>query len=164
MSSYDDLLGMNPYQFSPEFQEDGNLSKDLVGVILEEATQKGSIRFEWNVKKKSGEIFPIEVLATPISYRGRGIFHVVMRDISDRKAREVALAEREVMYRSLFNYASDAIMLMDEDLDIISANPKAVAMFRCSSEIGIYFLSSKKPLCLSFNQEESCLQKFLRTR
>lgn len=134
MDSKEEMLGLSPMELSPDLQADGTPSKDMVSHISEEVRDSGRARFEWLARNKDGESFPVEILITPISYSDREIFHVVLRDITERKVREAALIEREIKYRALFDYASDAILLMDLNRKMVSANPEAVAMFRCSSE------------------------------
>ncbi len=134
MSSKEEMLGLSPNDFSPEFQPDGSSSSLEIPLIAQMVRDSGGARFEWIIRRKDNSTFPVEVLITPISYSDREIFHVVLRDITERKAREAALIEREVKYRALFDFASDAVILMDLNKNIVSANPEAVAMFRCSSE------------------------------
>lgn len=85
MSSKEELLGASPQEISPEYQSNGISSAELVPFFVEKAISQGGARFEWEALKKGGEAFPIEVLITPISYKGRDILHVVMRDITERK-------------------------------------------------------------------------------
>lgn len=134
MSSREEMLGMTTKNLSPEVQPSGISSEELITDILRDATLNGSLRLEWVALKNGQESFPVEVLITPISYRGENISHVVMRDISDRKEKEAALIEREVKYKALFEFSGDAILLMNIDRLTVSANPEAVSMFRCSSE------------------------------
>jgi PAS domain S-box-containing protein len=55
-------------------------------------------------------------------------------DISDRKFAEYALQQSEQRYRSLFEYASDAVILFDpQDSRILKANEKAAHLFGYSA-------------------------------
>ncbi|WP_163351731.1 response regulator [Desulfovibrio sp. JC010] len=84
------------------------------------------------------------------------------------KGREqtLALKEREIKYRSIFDNASDAILLIDLDYNIISANPEAVSMFRCKSEEELLFYRPEN--LIAPNQTEGVptdvlLDKWVRT-
>ncbi len=55
----------------------------------------------------------------------------VIRDISDNKRAECALRESEDQYRSLFETAPDAILLL-EDSKLIGCNSSATAVFGCT--------------------------------
>jgi PAS domain S-box-containing protein len=51
-------------------------------------------RLELSAIRKSGEIFPVEVAIAPISSEGSAMFAGYMRDITERRQAEAALAER----------------------------------------------------------------------
>ncbi len=134
MDSKKEIIGRSPTEFSPEIQPDGTTSAAQIIRIREEIKKNGGARFEWTMTPKEGLKFPAEILITPIACSGRHILHMVIRDITSRKSREEAILEREIKYRALFDYASDAIILFDCRHCLVSANPEAVSMFRCESE------------------------------
>ena len=78
------------------------------------------------------------------------------------KGREqtVALMEREIKYRAIFDNASDAILLMDFDRNFVSANPKAVEMFSCKSENELLALHPRD-LVVSNQPEDFIAEGFL---
>jgi PAS domain S-box-containing protein len=51
-------------------------------------------RLELSAVRKSGEVFPVEVALAPISLEGSAMFAGYMRDITERRHAETALAER----------------------------------------------------------------------
>ncbi len=53
------------------------------------------------------------------------------RDVSVQKRLERELTEREILYRTLFENAADAIFLMEGEL-FVECNSKALEMFECS--------------------------------
>lgn len=86
-----EFTSRSPWDFSPEFQPDGELSKDKAHQMIEIALRQGSHLFEWRHKKISGEEFPSEVLLTRMEINGRIFVHATVRDITDRKKAEEAL-------------------------------------------------------------------------
>ncbi len=92
---------------------------------------------ETNAKGKRDTI----IIMSPIeneSNERTGIVGVI-QDISEMKEAEKLLKIREEKYRTLFNSANDAFLLMRNDI-IIDCNSKALEMFGCSRE---HFIGSK---------------------
>jgi PAS domain S-box-containing protein len=87
-SSKEQLLALRPYDISPERQPDGRLSVEKARDLTATAFREGSLRFEWVHRAVDGTDFPVEVLLTTISLRGRKVLHVAWRDISERKRAE----------------------------------------------------------------------------
>ncbi len=77
-----ELLNKHPSDLSPEKQPDGRLSYEKANELLEVAYKKGSLRFEWNLKKADGTIFPVEVLLTVIPNKSKKTLYAVWRDIT----------------------------------------------------------------------------------
>ncbi|WP_291328114.1 PAS domain S-box protein [Desulfovibrio sp. UCD-KL4C] len=134
MSSSSELIGLKVEDIFPEYRADKFPSIGKALAFDRKVRVKTRSGFESNLQRADGKVFPVEVLLTPISYKGQNLFHCVWRDITERKQAEAALIEREVKYRALFDYANDAIVLMDLKGNYVSANPEAISMFGCHSE------------------------------
>ncbi len=96
--SKEELYQAHPSVFSPDVQPDGQLSTEKADLMMKTALQNGSHRFEWDHKRKNGEVFPVEVLLTAIPYQDKQLLHVVWRDISDRKK-----AAEEIEFQALYD-------------------------------------------------------------
>ena len=79
-----ELLMTHPSQLSPQIQPDGRSSFEKANEMMSIAFDQGSHRFEWNHKRKNGEVFPVEVLLTSIPFGEKKFLHVVWRDITER--------------------------------------------------------------------------------
>ncbi|MFL0801159.1 MAG: EAL domain-containing protein [Agarilytica sp.] len=97
-SSNEELYQLKPYEVSPECQPDGQTSIEKSELMVMTAIDKGSHRFEWVHKKRTGETFPAEVLLTAISHNDKPLVHAVVRDITDRKK-----AAEEIEFQALYD-------------------------------------------------------------
>lgn len=113
MLKYDhkeEMLNKHPSKLSPEYQPDGKRSYEKAMEMMAIAYEKGAHFFEWDHKRKNGEVFPVEVSLTAISSGKKNILHTVWRDISSRKKAE---AERNKLEEQLHrSQKMEAIGLM----------------------------------------------------
>jgi len=141
----EEFLYLHPSKLSPEFQPDGKKSAKKADEMMETAIQKGTHRFEWDHVRKSGEIFPVEVLLTAISNNPeKRIIHTVWRDITERKKSEKSLFLRmqieslsaEIFADFISSPISETDRLVVEALRKIAeiAGGSRAAIFRISSE------------------------------
>ena len=84
-------------------------------------TERGT---DWEIFLPDGSIRAFEASASPIQVAERRYsgFRGIVRDVTDRRASEQALAESEERYRTLFESASDAIFILDTAGRIVQAN------------------------------------------
>jgi len=115
-SCKEQLLMVHPAELSPEFQPDGQSSRQKTPEVIELAIRKGSHRFEWLARRMDGREFFLEVLLTPIQTGEQPLMATVCRDITERKTGEAALRESEARFRSLFERSADAMSLFDPRL------------------------------------------------
>lgn len=85
------IVGSRVEAISPEYQEDGSLSKDKAVNFLLQSQNALSTRFEWVHKKSDETLFYVEVVLTKINLHGKPVAHALVRDISERKRLEKRL-------------------------------------------------------------------------
>jgi PAS domain S-box-containing protein len=78
--------------------------------------------------RKDGARRDVEVRGVAIQHRGRPHVLYVGRDISERKRAEERLRASEEQYRSIFNAASDALVLRDAEAGVVDVNPAFLEM------------------------------------
>jgi len=88
------FLKLHPYQLSPEFQPDGQASKDKAMKNIEICLQTGSNKFEWVHTKSTGENFWTEIVLTKIKIKNEDIIHGVWRDLTDKKYLDEQITHR----------------------------------------------------------------------
>lgn len=85
--------------------------------------------FEWLAKRKSGELFNVEVSLSYSPIRGRHRILAVVRDVSARKRAEEALKESENRYSTIFRGAAEGILAADvETRQLLFGNPAIAKM------------------------------------
>lgn len=93
----EELLQTHPSELSPQLQPDGRRSFEKASEMIAIAMERGSHRFEWDHQRADGEVFPVEVLLTPVPEGDKVLIHVVWREISERKDLELQLRHAQKM-------------------------------------------------------------------
>ncbi len=94
------LVGLAPSDFSPEFQPNGVPSAELAQANMKKALQTGHLQFLWTHRRMDGQEFFAEIILTPSSIKGRQVLFASMRD----RTEEHVLEEN---YHTLFNQMLD---------------------------------------------------------
>jgi PAS domain S-box-containing protein len=125
--SSDDLVGHDSLEF---IQPDSRLAtRETVSGMVERSLEVA--RLEQVFIRLDGTLVDVELHAMPIVYGGQRVVLASMRDITERKQTELALATSQAQLRGIFDSAPVAILTTDESQTIVKANPAAAAVFRC---------------------------------
>ncbi len=84
--------------------------------------------------RRDGTRYEIELRGVPIQHRGQPHVLYIGRDVTQRKLAEAALRASEEQYRAIFNASADAMLLRDESMSIVDANPAFLALCGLSRE------------------------------
>jgi len=80
---------------------DINITKDWWYSHFDELKEKGSMHMEWLVTRKDGTKFPADIIANHLEYEGQDINCAVVRDVTERKMRDLKLFEALEEIKSL---------------------------------------------------------------
>jgi len=151
-TSKDEVLSCHPSELSPEFQENGENSFEVVNRMIKQAYEKGTSQYEWIHAKANGENFPAEISLTAIPFQDKQIIHAVIRDLTIKKLNEQELEKyregleqlveerteeltlSEKNFKELFDRNNDAIIINTIDGRILKANKAASLMLEFSRD------------------------------
>lgn len=117
-----EMLGKHISQFiSPEFAT-------ILGERIAELLEKNFLTYESAQVRKDGTVLPVEISSRKITVDGQNAFFSVVRDVSGRKKIEKALKAREERFQTLFNRASEGIVIMSTSGKLIAVNESFARM------------------------------------
>ena len=87
----EEIFKLNLSDLFPEYQKDNKHTQKELGLILHKVLQEGYYNFEWSYLKKDKTISWADIMITNISTYSNEVFHIVLRDISEKKKLEEEL-------------------------------------------------------------------------
>ena len=124
----EEILGVSPLTLSPTEQPDGELSAAKVTRYLGAAMKGEPQRFEWKHLRPDGTLFDAEVSLNKVDFLGVSQLQAIVRDITERKRADAALRASEASFKSLFDTANDAILLLNDGV-FTDCNRRAEILF-----------------------------------
>jgi PAS domain S-box-containing protein len=131
-----EFIARHPSDLSPILQPDGQSSVTKSKEMIELAFEKGFKRFEWMHKRKSGEVFPAEVLLSAFGYGEEVVLQATVHDITERKNAERKLKQNEALLSSILQTLPVAVFgkNIKENFRFSIWNKKAEEIFGLKSE------------------------------
>ncbi|WP_319507726.1 PAS domain S-box protein [uncultured Methanolobus sp.] len=118
----EELLSMKVYDVDP------TISKEVWPDKFEMVKQKGSFTLEATHRTKSGRIFPVEITVNYLNYEGNEYNCTIVRDVTERKKNEDALAAEIIKRRILTEQSIDWIVILDQNGKVYEANQRFANM------------------------------------
>lgn len=125
----DEIIGMHQSKLHPE-----NEQEKYIEIFKRHVYHQTASNERVDVCHKNGKVIPAEINSSVIEINGKKWNQGIFSDISHRIKTEEELKKSEIMYRSLFEYATDAIFVESMDGTILSLNEKAADMLGYKKE------------------------------
>jgi PAS domain S-box-containing protein len=121
------------FEFSPEFQPDGQKSQNKAYALFKKTFEDGYAYFEW-IHIINNERVPCEVTLVRVKYYDDYIIAGYTRDLRKLKEAEAKMREADERAQLMLEEAPLVVMLWDENLQILDCNQEAVRVFGMSSK------------------------------
>lgn len=111
----DQIIGQNPYLFSPESQPNGIKSKEMAIKFINKALDGYPQHFEWQYLSYDGTPFDAEVALNRLKIEDEYLIQAIIRDVTERKKAE-KLEKENIKLQELDKLKSMFIASMSHEL------------------------------------------------
>jgi len=130
----EEFIALTPWQTSPEYQPDRQLSEVKAKEMIETAIEKGEHLFEWTHKRVGGEEFFATVLLNKIETGSKVFLQARVHDITDRKLAEEKLRKKEQQLSLHLQNTPIGSICWDLNFRVTEWNTAAESIFGYSRE------------------------------
>ncbi|MCL2101403.1 MAG: PAS domain-containing protein, partial [Fibromonadales bacterium] len=113
------------FELSPEYQPNGELSKEKALEFLQKAFDEGYCRFEWVHQKLNGEQIPCEVTLIRIEYKDDFVVVGYIQDLRELKATIAKMREADERTQLMLDSTPLGITFWDKNINLVDFNYEA---------------------------------------
>ncbi|WP_286953435.1 MULTISPECIES: PAS domain S-box protein [Aminobacterium] len=124
----EDLLAMSPISIDAQIQRE-----EMPSVVID-IFRKGHHTFQTLLKKRSGDIVPVEIHSHLFSFQGKPYILSIARDDSERRKNEEVLLENHKFSSSILDKSPNAVFVIGPDTRIQYVNESFVRQFGFQTE------------------------------
>ena len=133
LSKKSDYVG-HFYDLNPEYQPNGESTRESVLRLIKETLETGRTRVEWMTHTAAGDPLPVERTVVRVPWKNGYRFAVYSRDLREEKAREAALLESENRLRVMLDTMAFACIFFDSKGNPLDCNKRAINLFGCENK------------------------------
>jgi PAS domain S-box-containing protein len=121
------------FEFAPEYQSDGQKSRDKAYFYFKKTFEEGFATLDWMHLIK-GELVPCEVTLVRVKYYDEYIIAGYARDLRKLKEAEAKAKEADERAQLMLEHTPLSVLLWDKNLQILDCNQEAVRILGVSSK------------------------------
>src|SRR5215210_2066675 len=123
----DELRGMEVYDFVAHPRE--NVDSTIERTLEEKRRFVGGRKY----RRKDGKLVDVEVGVSVISFDGKEVICTIVRDVTERKRAEEALARSENRLRTIIETEPECVKVLGMDGSLLEMNPAGLSMIEADS-------------------------------
>jgi PAS domain S-box-containing protein len=123
----DELRGMEVYDFVAHPRE--NVDSTIQRTLKQRRRVVGGRKY----RRKDGTLIDVEVGVSVIEYGGKEVICTIVRDVTERKRAEEALARSENRLRQIFETEPECVKVLGMDGSLLEMNPAGLSMIEADS-------------------------------
>ncbi len=120
--SAEEMAKVSPYDLSPEFQPDGQTSKEKATNYIKKALSGVSQTFEWVHKRRDESLFYTEVSLFKVLVKGKEKILAIVLDISKQKEYFNEIKQKNAFIETILNNLPITLSIMDRDFNYVMVN------------------------------------------
>ena len=122
------------FELSPEYQPDGNLSKEKAAEYVQKAFDEGYYQFEWMHQKLNGEPIPSEIILVRIMYKGEYVVAGYIRDLREYKQMMKKIEQRDNLLNTV-NHTAALLLATENEENMKGSILKGMELLGCAVDV-----------------------------